>query len=100
MQKYTIRYTKQAAADLFGIVDYIENELYAPLAAERFYNGLKKAIEKLQYSATAHKISEYSSILQYAADARRINYKGFAIIYTIKNNMVVIQRILHGSIIV
>jgi len=99
MQKYTIHYTKQAVADLFGIVDYIENELYAPLTAKRFYNGLKSAIEKLKYSATAHKISEYSGILQYAAEARRINYKGFAIIYAIKGNMVIIRRIVHGSII-
>jgi len=100
MQKYTISYTKRAAADLFGIVDYIENEFYAPLTAERFYNGMKNTIEKLRHSATAHKISEHTSILQYAADARHINYKGFAIIYTIKGDMVIIRRIIHGSVVV
>ncbi len=100
MQKYVIRYTKQAATDLLSIVDYIENEIYVPLTAERFYNGLKKAIEKLGHSAAAHKISERTSILQYATNARHINYKGFAIIYTIDKDIVIIRRIIHGSLIV
>ncbi len=100
MNEYSISYTKQASLDLLSIVDYIESSLYAPFTAERFYYGIRKKIENLRKSADIYKISHQQTIRQYGSSARRINYKGFAIIYTIEDSNVIIHRIIHGSLLI
>ncbi|MDR0232119.1 MAG: hypothetical protein LBI82_08380 [Dysgonamonadaceae bacterium] len=40
MKKYIIRISKPAETDIDSIIDYIENEYYAPQTAEKFYNNL------------------------------------------------------------
>jgi plasmid stabilization system protein ParE len=74
MTKYSILYTAQARIELLSVVDYIEKELYAPIAAERFYYGIKSTIEKLKENADIYKISDRFAITsKYASNARRIN---------------------------
>jgi hypothetical protein len=60
----------------------------------------KRKIEKLSQSADIYKISHHQAILKYGLNAGRINYKSFAIIYTIEESKVIIPGIIHGRLIV
>ena len=54
----------------------------------------------LEYGAESILISTSNNILRYGENARRINYKDWAIIYTVLENIVKIERIVHGSLII
>ena len=97
--KYSIRYKLQAIEDIQRVYDYIECELFNPTAAKRFIEGIYAKIDQLRLNAGIFAISTYRAILQYNAAARHILYKEFAIIYSIRGNLVVIHRIIHGSLI-
>jgi plasmid stabilization system protein ParE len=96
---YTLRYSPQAANDAEGIVDYIEQMLFAPLAAERFAKGLLAKIATLRFTAGIYAISPHADVLCYGSNARTVTYKGFTIIYTIHGSHVLVHRIVHGSLI-
>ncbi len=100
MEKYIVLISVNARQDIVLIVNFIENYLKAPLSAAHFYSGLEKRVKELSQSANIYKISHHQAILKYGPNARRINYKGFAIIYTIEESKVIIHRIIHGSLIV
>ncbi len=100
MKKYIIRTSKPAETDIEFIISYIENEFYAPQTAEKFYNNLIKSIEKLEYCAESILVTTQDTILKYGENARRINYKEWAIIYTVFEEIVKIERIIHGSLII
>jgi len=96
---YSIKYNPQAKDDIEKVIDYIENELFSPMAAERFARGLREKIEELRLNAGIYAKSIYKDVLKYDIVARHVTYKGFAIIYGIHNKKVVIHRIIHGSLI-
>ncbi len=96
---YLVRITKRADQDIDDLIDYIENNLSAPMAAEKFSKGIYRKIISLQTQAGIHPISTQESIQKYGSNVRRVNYRGFVIIYTIENNKVIIRRIVHGSLI-
>jgi plasmid stabilization system protein ParE len=96
---YHIKFRSQATEDIEKVIDYIEQELFAPMTAEHFARGLYAKIDELRLNAGIYAISTYNDILEYGITARHVNYKGFAIIYTIHGKMVVIHRIIHGSAI-
>ena len=85
--------------DIIRIVDYIEYELFNPIAAGRFSRGMYAKIDQIVLNAGIFAISTYKDILKYDAAARHVLYKGFAIIYSIRGNRVVIHRVIHGSLI-
>jgi plasmid stabilization system protein ParE len=41
---FKVNFSEQAAIDFSEILDYISNELYAPLASNRFYDAVSKQI--------------------------------------------------------
>ena len=96
---YLIRHKPQAGKDIDKILDYIEYELFNPIAAERFARGLDAKIDQLKFNAGIFAISTYKDVLKYDAAARHVLYKGFAIIYSIHGNLVVIHRVIYGSLI-
>ena len=96
---YRVHIKPWAKKDIKNVVYYIEYELFAPIAAKRFLEGLTAKIERLRQSANVLAISAYKDVLQYDAAARHILYKEFAIIYSIHGNLVVIHRVIHGSLI-
>ena len=100
MRKYIIRISDLAETDIDSIIDYIEDEYYAPQTAEKFYNSLIKSIERLEYCAESIRFSTKDDILKYGEDIRRINYKEWAIFYSVFEDIVKIERIIHGSLIV
>ena len=97
--KYIIEFEDQAINDIDRIGDYIEQNLSAPQAARNLYNGIVSEIDKLEHSAHSFAISTSRMVLSYGKNARRINYRHYAIVYTIETSCVVIHRIIHGSLI-
>jgi len=96
---YYIDFSPQATEDVEGIIDYIEYELFSPMTADRFLNGLDTKINSLRLHANVFAISTYKDVLKYDIFARHVIYKGFAIIYSIHDDLVLVHRIIHGSLI-
>jgi len=97
---YSVRITKRADQDIDDLIDYIENNLSAPMTAEKFARGIYQKIISLQTHAGIYPISIQESVQKYGSNVRRINYKDFAIIYTVEDGKVIIHRIIHGSLII
>ncbi|MDH6304363.1 plasmid stabilization system protein ParE [Parabacteroides sp. PF5-5] len=97
--KYVIKFTPQANKDIRNITTYIKTKLYAPLTAKRFLRGIYTKITELETTADAYAISSYKEVLIYGKNARHINYKNFTIIYTIHNHIVLVHRMIHGTLI-
>ena len=97
MKKYIIRISKPAETDIDSIIDYIENCYCSPQTAEKFYHNLIKSIAELEYYAESIFVSTQNDIFRYGKNVRRINYKNWAIIYTVFEDIVKIERIIHGS---
>ena len=96
---YRIRIKPHAMKDMRRITDYIEYELYNPVAAQRFFDGLDAKINGLKLNAGIFAKSTYEDVLKYDAAARHVTYKGFTIIYSIHDDLVVVHRVIHGSLI-
>jgi plasmid stabilization system protein ParE len=96
---YFVHLTETAKQDIEHVIDYIEHELLAPLAAENFLRGIYGQIAALGNHAGIFAISAYRDVLAYGRNARHVTYGGFAIIYTIHGSVVVVHRIAHGSLI-
>ena len=96
---YTIVYKPKAKEDIEQVIDYIEQNLYSPITAKRFAQGLYTKIDTLKVNAGIFAISTYQDVLQYGLNARTVVFKGFAVIYTIHGHHVLVHRIIHGSLI-
>ena len=46
-ERYKLKFTKQSSDQLFQIISYISNNLFAPKAAMRLYGEIKEKTEKL-----------------------------------------------------
>ena len=96
---YNVKINPCAKMDIERVIDYIENDLFAPTVAIRFSRGLYATIEKLRYNADIFAKSTYRDVLKYDIAARHVTYKGFAIIYSIHGDLVLVHRVIHGSLI-
>ena len=56
-------------------------------------------INQFRYNADIFAISIYNDIRKYDRAARHVIYKGFAIIYSIHGDLVLVHRVIHGSLI-
>lgn len=96
---YRVKIELQAIEDVEKVIDYIEYELLNPVAAVRFFDGLYATIKKLRFNADIFAKSIYRDVLKYDIAARHVTYKGFAIIYSIHGDLVLVHRVIHGSLI-
>lgn len=94
MKHYNVYISNQVDLDLIDLTSYIANELKSPLTAKRYAIGIMSVIKKLKASPESFAISTRASVLKYGYNARRINYKSHAIIYTVKGNNVFIEAII------
>ena len=99
MKRFTISLTTKAQSDTYNLRKAIILEFRAPLTAKRYLAGLNKKISSLETGADAIQIESELSI-QYGMDIRRINYEAMAILYSIEDDKVYIQRIIAQSLIV
>ena len=96
---YEVKINIRAKKGIERVIDYIEQELYNPIAAERFARGIYAKIDQLKFNAGIFAISTYKDVLKYNPAARHVTYRGFVIIYSIHGSLVVVHRVIHGSLI-
>jgi plasmid stabilization system protein ParE len=98
--KYLVRITDTALQDIENVHDYIAYELFEPITADKYIRGIYDAIKYLSFYGVSTAVSERDFLLlQYGSTVRNIQYKKMAIIYTIGNNEIIIQRIVPASLI-
>ena len=99
MRSYTIRTSEQAHIDIENLHFYIFEICKSPITSKRYIEGLFHKMKSLAYSAESYPITSLKTILRYGYNARRINYKKMAIIYTVHQKTVLIHRVLPGALI-
>lgn len=96
---YTVKLSDNADQDIDNLSDAIIYTYQAPNTAFKYVQGLLNAIQSLSKNPESPPIQTRTSLQQYGANVRRINYKKMAIIYTVHGNIVYIHRIIAGSMI-
>ena len=99
MKFYLIRTSEQAHIDIENLHFYIFETCKSPITSKRYTEGIYHKIKSLSHSAESYPISSLKTILQYGYNARRINYKKMAIIYTVHQKTVLIHRVIPGALI-
>jgi len=92
-KKHKIRYLPIAQQDLFDIFDYIKED--NPSAAKSFINKIDKSISKLEAFPQMSVVpkDDRLEMLGY----RMLVIDSYLVFYVIKENIVEIRRIIHGS---
>lgn len=98
MREFLVVTSDEAMADADQVYDYICNQVFAPMTAALYYQGLIDAMRKLEKNADSRAIDLRLSAL-YGRPTRRVNYKKYAIIYFIEGNMVIIHRVMPQKMI-
>lgn len=99
MKRYSIIYTHNARIDIQELYFFIVSEYKTYRTAERYVDGLEKAILQLINSAESFEVQTNPSLSRYGLNVRRINYKRMAIIHTVQDKTVFIHRIIPASMI-
>jgi plasmid stabilization system protein ParE len=97
---YTLKYTSVARRDMDNLYFYILDEIKMPQTAVRYFNGILDTIEKLTYLGNFIGICPIQSIQKiYGPYARTVTYKKMTIIYNVIEDIILIRRIIAGSMI-
>ena len=100
MRKDVVRITDTALQDIENVHDYIAYELFEPITADKYIRSIYDAIKHLAFYGASVAVSEREFLLsKYGATVRNINYKKMAIIYTVENKWIIIQRIVAATLI-
>lgn len=99
MRHFEITTTTKAQSDVDKLRFAIAFKFRAPLTAKRYVKGLNEKVQSLKVGADSIQIDAESSA-QYGIEIRRINYKEMAILYTIEEDMVIIQRIIPRNMVI
>ena len=94
-----VKFTEKALEDLYELDYTIRYNFQAPLTAERYLTGLKQEIQELTRSADLSVVQRKLS-QKYGIEIRRVNYKGMAILYSIEEEVVIIQRIIPQNMVI
>ena len=97
--KYQLRYSDTALEDIRELRFVIRDIYKAPNTALHYLQGLYNEILSLQTNPVYPLIQTSPYFLRYGANARRINYKKMAIIYTVNDHIVSIHRIIPANLI-
>ena len=100
MPNYAIEFSLTAKDDINDTYNYIAYVLFEPLTAEKYIEGLYKAIGKLKIYGGSIAPSRRASVQKrYGPNARTIIYKKMTIIFNLKGNMILIRRVIASSLI-
>lgn len=99
MNKYNIVVLESAIQDLIDLSNTISFVYKSPRTSVKYIRNLKSEIAKLSHSAENYAIQTRPFFRQYGFNVRRINYNRMAIIYTVHEDVVYIQRIIPASMI-
>ena len=98
MKDFEVVASDEAMEDADQVYDYICNQVFAPMTAALYYDGLIKTMRKLGKNADSRAIDLHLSA-QYGRPTRRVNYKRYAIIYFIEGDQVIIHRVMPQKMI-
>ena len=94
MGKYKLRYLLIAEQDLLEIVEYIQNNLQNPIAAENTLLKIENAIiERLE---SPESFAIWPSKKKRPYPYRRINVGNYTVWYVVIDNVMEIRRILYS----
>lgn len=92
---YKLRYLPLAKEDLINIVDYIQNTLLSPIAAENTVSRIEKAILKRLENPKSFAI--WPSSKERKNPYRRINVKNYTVWYVVIDDVMEVRRILYSG---
>jgi toxin ParE1/3/4 len=95
MKHYAIQITSKALADMEGIYNYIAEQLLVPESALEQYNRIADAIENLYIFPERVKIME--SEPEHSMEIRRMSVDNYSAFFVIKDECVIITRVLYGA---
>lgn len=98
MREFVVVTTDEAMEDADQVYDYICNQVFAPMTAALYYQGLIDTMRRLEKNADSRAIDLRLSAL-YGRPTRRVNFKKYSIIYFIEGDMVIIHRVLPQKMI-
>ena len=99
MKNYNIRFSKSAREDMQVLFDYISLTCKSYKTANEYQQGLLNLINELKKSAEIFHTMKGKQSQLYGFNVRRINFKKMTIIYTVHGNIILIRRIIAGSLI-
>ncbi|MFZ4455703.1 MAG: hypothetical protein ACOYOT_05725 [Bacteroidales bacterium] len=95
MKKFKISYSDIATDDIYNLTYIIINKYKSPLTSVKYIADLINEIDRLKVCAESIQFCKQKTITdKFGINARRINFKKMAIIYTIFQDIVVIEAIL------
>ena len=92
MSKYKLKYLPLAKQDLIEIIEYIQNNLQNPIAAENTLNKIENAILERVECPEDFAIWQSSKNRKYPY--RRINVGNYSVWYVVIDDVMEIRRIL------
>lgn len=94
MKKYTLRYLPLAEQDLTEIIDYIQNNLQNPIAAENTLSKIEDAI--LERLESPESFAVWQSKKKRPSLYRRINVGNYTVWYVVIDNVMEVRRVLYS----
>ena len=94
--KYKLRYLPIAQDDLFEIIDYIQNVLKNPIAADNVLNRIEEAILDRLDNPESFAIWEKGEAREYPY--RRINVGNYSVWYVVIDDVMEVRRILYAKL--
>ena len=100
MEKYIVRLLPPAYHDIDALYRYIADELFSPVTADKYVDGIYTTINSLSWLGRSFAVSQNEYIQKhYGSDARTIIYKKMTIIYNVVKNIVLVHRVMASSLI-
>ncbi len=94
--KSKIDYSPRSLKDLDEIWDYIESELYSPIAAKNTVNGIIEKIDRLADFPESGARLEFEDGLD--SGYRYVTFKNYIAFYRLKtNNVVYVDRVVYSG---
>ena len=94
MGEYTLRYLPLAKQDLSEIVNYIQNNLENPIAAENTLSKIEAAI--LERLESPESFAVWQSKKQRPYPYRKINVGNYTVWYVVIDHIMEVRRILYS----
>ena len=94
MGKYTLRYLPLTEQDLSEIVNYIQNNLENPIAAENTLSKIEAAI--LERLESPESFAVWQSKKQRPYPYRKINVGNYTVWYVVIDHIMEVRRILYS----
>lgn len=99
MKEFVVVTSDEALADVDQVYDYICNQVFAPMTAALYYQGLINTMRSLEHDADSYAI-DLALSARYGRPTRRINYKKYAIQYFIEGDLVIIHRVVPQKMVI